>query len=382
MSIWNIMKREIRQIFVLDPRRILFIFIAGVIYFLLFGGLYMPQTVKHIPMMICDEDQSAFSRSLVRHFEDAEDFQIIGYTYDPAEAEESLRDKEAYAVLEIPRDFSRKIKTGEPRDALMVINGSNILITSTIALAGENILYSFSDQTAAQMTAARTGENQDEVMHKVSPVSFQWRVLNNPVRGYLPFFVIGLAMTAFQAGMFLEMGASVHAEFRRGSGSQNIQPGRLLWGKFILHWFLSFIAFGAIIATAVWWGGMRNAAPLWMLLVMNGCFSFAVIGLGMTVSAVFPSEFQFVRAALFYAVPSFIMSGYTWPTEAMNGPVLWFSYLFPLTWMSNALRNLLLSGAAWDMGKDITVLLLMGGTALVFLPPAFRHGMKKHGMTT
>ena len=127
---------------------------------------------------------------------------------------------------------------------------------------------------------------------------------------------------------------------------------------------------------------MRNAAPLWMLLVMNGCFSFAVIGLGMTVSAVFPSEFQFVRAALFYAVPSFIMSGYTWPTEAMNGPVLWFSYLFPLTWMSNALRNLLLSGAAWDMGKDITVLLLMGGTALVFLPPAFRHGMKKHGMTT
>jgi ABC-2 type transport system permease protein len=377
MSIWKIIKRELRQIFLLDPRRIIFIFMAGIIYLFLFGGLYMPQAVKHIPIVICDEEQSAFSRSLTQRFEDAEEFQVVDYIPERGEAEKMLRSKEAYAVLEIPQDFSMQIKTGHPERALVLINGSNILITTTTMLAGENILNEFSDETAVKRIAAATGENQDYAMHQVAPISFEWRVLNNPVRGYFPFFVIGLSLTAFQAGMFLEMGASIHTELRNLSELSRISVRRLLAVKFLIHWLFSFAAFGLILLALVTWGQVDNRASLWQLLLLNGCFSFAVLSLGITVAPLFHSEFDFIRTAVFYAVPSFILSGYTWPREAMTGIAVFLSDLFPLTWMANAVRSMLLSGTSWNLWENLVILLVMGIIPLCFLPAAFRRGVRR-----
>ena len=102
-------------------------------------------------------------------------------------------------------------------------------------------------------------------MHQVAPISFEWRVLNNPVRGYFPFFVIGLSLTAFQAGMFLEMGASIHTELRNLSELSRISVRRLLAVKFLIHWLFSFAAFGLILLALVTWGQVDNRASLWQL---------------------------------------------------------------------------------------------------------------------
>ncbi|MBR1420058.1 MAG: hypothetical protein IJ575_03235 [Selenomonadaceae bacterium] len=62
-----------------DPRRLIFIFGASIVYLFLFGMLYQPNIVQKIPTVIFDEDQSKLSREIIQNFSDSDAFEIVDY---------------------------------------------------------------------------------------------------------------------------------------------------------------------------------------------------------------------------------------------------------------------------------------------------------------
>ena len=93
---------------------------------------------------------------------------------------------------------------------------------------------------------------------------------------------------------------------------------------------------------------------------MAGAFSFAAISLGLFASSIFHNELQFVRASIMYTVPAFIFGGYTWPLEAMDPVTQVVAQAFPMAWMSNAVRELFLSGHLATLSHNLTALTVMG----------------------
>ena len=83
MNIWQIFKREVHCMFIKDWRRANFIFGASIAYLVIFSLLYAPHVVQNVPLVICDEDQTQLSRSLVQAFADSERFQIVGQPSHP-----------------------------------------------------------------------------------------------------------------------------------------------------------------------------------------------------------------------------------------------------------------------------------------------------------
>ena len=92
----------------------------------LFGFVYYQNVVKHVPLLILDEDQSSSSRAFAQMFADADAFDVVGYAGTEEELSARVQSGEVVAGLGIPADFSKKLKQGA---------GTNVLFLRTIRSA-------------------------------------------------------------------------------------------------------------------------------------------------------------------------------------------------------------------------------------------------------
>lgn len=358
MGFIALIRRELANAFLHDARRAIFLFGAATAYLILFGILYYPGVVKEIPTVVCDEEHTAYSRLLTRQVDDDERLGLVRVVADEGEARDMLRRKEVYAAVIIPADFSHDILNGRSAKVLFMFNGANIITTNIATTAGNDIVNTFNTRFAARQAALRTSGDEQMLKKRISPVETTLRVLNNPTQSYMMFFVTGLAMAAMQQGFFLAIGAAVQCDFRNPE-LKGTSKGKLLVVKVGVYWVLSILSFGLVCVLARLLG-IPDRASIQSLGLLAGAFSFAAISLGLFASSIFHNELQFVRASIMYTVPAFIFGGYTWPLEAMDPVTQVVAQAFPMAWMSNAVRELFLSGHLATLSHNLTALTVMG----------------------
>lgn len=323
-----------------DLRRPAFLFGAALAYLLVFGMLYIPNIVTAVPTVILDEDNSALSRQLVRDFEASDSYKITAYVTSQEEMLAALHDQTAIAAINIPHDFAKKAKTGSYSTVLYLTNGSNIILTNITSSAAQSITEDFSNKLAAQQVALRYGLNEGLVAHYIAPVTVHLRVLYNATQGYMFFFLIGLAMVAFQQGIVFAVGASSLYEVEHPEVMQGYGVAETMLAKTTVYWSLAMCSYLLVLLGITQGLGIDLHAPLWQLLLL------AAIGFCFFFSSFFPAELPFVRAAILYPVPCFIFSGYTWPIESMGENMQVVAQFFPLTQFSNTVRELFLIGSS------------------------------------
>ena len=359
MSILSLIRRELANAFLHDARRAIFLFGAATAYLILFGILYYPGVVKEIPTVVCDEEHTAYSRLLIRQVDDDERLGLVRVVADEGEARDMLRQKEVYAAVIIPADFSHDILNGRSAKVLFMLNGANIITTNIATTAGNDIVNTFNTRFAARQAALRTSGDEQMLKKRISPVETTLRVLNNPTQSYMMFFMVGLAMAAMQQGIFLAVGAAVQGDFKDTEGLKGAPKAAVLVVKVAVYWLLSVLSF-ALVCVISYGLGIPDRASVTALLTLASAFSFAAVSLGLFASSLFHNELQFVRASIMYTVPAFIFGGYTWPLEAMDPVTQVVAQAFPMAWMSNAVRELFLSGHLATLSHNLTALTVMG----------------------
>lgn len=359
MSILSLIRRELANAFLHDARRAIFLFGAATAYLILFGILYYPGVVKEIPTVVCDEEHTAYSRLLIRQVDDDERLGLVRVVADEGEARDMLRQKEVYAAVIIPADFSHDILNGRSAKVQFMLNGANIITTNIATTAGNDIVNTFNTRFAARQAALRTSGDEQMLKKRISPVETTLRVLNNPTQSYMMFFMVGLAMAAMQQGIFLAVGAAVQGDFKDTEGLKGAPKAAVLVVKVAVYWLLSVLSF-ALVCVISYGLGIPDRASVTALLTLASAFSFAAVSLGLFASSLFHNELQFVRASIMYTVPAFIFGGYTWPLEAMDPVTQVVAQAFPMAWMSNAVRELFLSGHLATLSHNLTALTVMG----------------------
>ncbi len=279
-------------------------------------------------------------------------------------------EKRAYAAIEIPWDFSKKIKTGSSSDVLYMANGANIILTNITSLVVSDILADFSNRLATERVALRTGAEVEMVRHVINPVTPHLRVLHNMTQGYMFFFLLGLAMVAFQQGIFFAVGASITNEYEAltagaQDGAVHGSPWLLLLAKVVYFWFLSMLSYLLVVFLVQNLMGIPLHAPLRELLLLASTFILAAMSFVVLFSACFHKEMEFVRGIIMYPVVAFIFSGYTWPHEAMPTAMQYVADAFPLSFFSKTVRVLFLAGYSPHLWHDMGALLII---ALICLP--------------
>ena len=148
----DLVRRELAFILCKDRRRGVLLLFAAAAYLVLFGLLYFQGVANRVPLLIVDECNTAASRRLARSFGDADGFAPAGFALTQ-EAQAYLLDSgrggRHKAALVIPHDFGKKLECGQSSNILLLLEGSNLVISSNVAIAALDVLHEYNKRRPA-----------------------------------------------------------------------------------------------------------------------------------------------------------------------------------------------------------------------------------------
>lgn len=377
MTFWQVVKKELRRMFIGEPKTALMLIGIPVVYIVLFGLVYMSNSVKYMPTIIYDQDQTQLSRNLTQAFADSERYEIIAYVNTQEEMEEYLRENKARVAVVVPPKFTHDVKVGTGSQVLVEVNGSNLMYANAVITSAQEIVQTFSAGVGRNLVEA-VGQVPSEAIKKAVPIQFGVRILNNPTFAYSNFVLAGLGANGLQLGIILALCTSLTREYSRLDEWEGVSSQRMILGKLFPYWIFGVVAFALYTAIAVNVFNIPFRGSVASLLIIGTMFTFAVVAVGSFYSAIAPDEVYAVQLPMLYIMPAFLFSGYVWPHLAMNDFSLAFSRILPLTYMADTVRDLMLNGYAPFLLHDVIMLLILGTVLLAMSTLIFAKRRRKY----
>jgi ABC-2 type transport system permease protein len=194
-------------------------------------------------------------------------------------------------------------------------------------------------------------------------IDFRYRVLYNPTFSYLSFMVFGLAGTVLQQVLFLGVALSVSQEKEQGTWQTSIATNSFwtITASKLLPYLLAgtlnmFLGFTLLLKGF----GVPYSGSTVDLMVVATAFNLAVLSVGYMISYLFRDQLQSTQIAMLIAVPSFMLSGFTWPFLSMPPAVAAIGKSLPLTYFLDGVREILTKGHGLSaVTEDVLVLAFM-----------------------
>lgn len=344
-----VVKKELRQIR-RDPRTLVLL-LAIPAFLLIMYGYALNFDVKHIKLVLCDQDQTQTSRDFAGIFLRTEYFDLVGTIQDAAAFDALIDRGEAKAGLVIPPGFGNDIAAGRSPAVQVLLDGSDPT-TGATAIGTINTLALTYSVRVVTGRLDRLGISGTGL-----PIDLRPRVWYNPELHSVRFLIPGLMAFILMTVVVVSTAFSVVREKERGTMEQilvsPLRPLDLVAGKTIPYIFISLVSTHAVLfVAALLFDVTIKGSYLWLLAVML-LFLIGGLGLGILISTVARSQqVAFMMAILLTLLPTFILSGFVFPIRNMPAAIQAVTYLVPSRYFLSALRAILLKGAGpaafWD----------------------------------
>jgi ABC-2 type transport system permease protein len=366
------MFNKVRYLFVkeliqtLRDKRMRMTLIVPPILQLIIFGYAANLDVKHIRTAIRDLDQSVESRDLIGRFGSSKYFDIVSFPHTPREVKDLINQGEVTISIEIPTDFSRKLKKGDTATVQIVLDGTESN-TALIALGYANqILSEFSTQVLVKRLnrAGKIGFEQ-------AGVDLQHRVWFNPNLESRLFYIPGvMASIAFLIPIILTAQAIVR-EREIGTLEQimvtPIHSWELIIGKTLPFALMGFLDVIMIALIGVYWFEVPLQGNPLVLLLGAVLFLMSSVAIGLFISTICSTQQQAQISTFFFTMPAFILSGFAFPLENMPEWIQYLTYANPLRYFLVIIRGVFLKAISLDILWPQMVALGILGALMILL---------------
>src|SRR4030042_816260 len=316
------MFQKVRYFFVkeliqtLRDKRMRWILIVPPILQLIVFGYAANLDVKHIRTAIRDLDRSVESRDLIGRLGSSKYFDIVSFPNTPEEVKDLINEGNITVSIEIPTDFSRKMKKGDTATVQILLDGTDSN-TALIALGYANqILSEFSPQVLVNRLN-RAGL----IGFEEAGGELQQRIWFNPNLESRVFYIPGvIASIAFLIPIILTAQAIVRG---RGIGPLEqilvppIRSWELMVGKTLPFAMIGLVDAIMIALIGVFWFEVPLRGNPLILLLGNVLFLMSSVGRGLFISTISSTQQQAQISTFFFMIPAFILSGFAFPLENM-----------------------------------------------------------------
>lgn len=361
---WAVLYKEFIVMF-RDPTTLFFMLFPPLVQIVAFGYA-LNFDVRNLPTVVFDQDQSRESRELVQQFVNTQTFKVIDTVESVDDLERTLRTGKAYAGIQIPPDYSRKLRANRPTQVQVVIDGSS----STTALNAMNTSIAIAFRKSATILLGESGRR--ELPFEVRP-----RILFNPDMLSPNFYVPGVIGIALQIAAVFATAMSIVRERERGTIEQLLVSPVSRWGLMLgkLVPYLSVVMLMATILFVVmrWVFLIPIAGAIPWLFVAALLYAFALLSLGLLISLKAQNQMQALQMSMTMMLPSIFFSGFIFPRETMPLFFQWIAAILPATYFIDLMRAIVLRGASGsDVAYDFAMLALIGVTLFTVCAAKFR----------
>ena len=348
---WAVFREEARYLLTGRFPLVLIIFCLPLAFAILFGLIYSANTVKNIPLVIYDQDQSSLSMTLIQMYAYSERYTIVSYVHTQEEMEEEIHRSEALVALGIPEDFAKNVKKGVGTEVLLMVNSSNNMFGNGALSSAQEINRSFSVGVSKKLVEGM-GILPQAAVNAAYPVRLGVRILNNPANGYTSFMLSGLMLNGFQIGLMITAAPVLVTECIRRRYGKDYASWLILLAKFVPYWAAGLLAYIISLALAVYGFDVPMRGSWLDAVLLGGSFDFFVLGVMQVFSACSPGRVLSLQAPMLYIMPGLLYSGLSWPSFDMNGIASAISLFMPMTYAGDNLRDILLAGYAPALWHD------------------------------
>ena len=349
-----------------DPQLIGFVLGLPVLLLVLFGYALGLQ-VEHMPLAICDLDQTFFSGQVHDRLKSDNQFRLI-----PVDSEATIRRMlvtgEARLGIVIPKGFESNIADAKQTQFPLFVDG-------TMPTLAQAALFGASMLTGEEASATFTFYDPDhpEPTPRKPPIKISRQILFNPTLRDSNFFLPGTIGIVIML-VVLTLSSGLVREKEQATIEQllvtPISRFALIAGKMIPYGIVALFDFAVISILAKLIFAMPFSGAVVPVTALAILFILALLALGALISTLSQTQLQANFMAVFVIVPSVLMSGFVFPIEAIPPwlqPVAW---ALPMTYFVDAIRGLTLKGAGIaDVAGDFLVLaaFMVGFTVLSLL---------------
>ncbi|MEI8134471.1 MAG: ABC transporter permease [bacterium] len=325
-----------------DPRLRATIIIAPLLQLLLMG--YAATTdVNNISLAICDLDKTATSREFTRSFVSSGYFTIERSLDDYNKIDKLIDNGSVQVAIVIPPKFAENIAGGKSGPVQMLVDGSDGY-TAGIALGYASQIAGAYNQQILQRTIDRAG-----LKPQIGSITSDVRIWYNPELKSRNFMIPGIVaiLLLVITGMLTAM--AIVKEREVGTLEQlivtPIKSWQLMIGKLIPFILIGFFDVLLVLTAGRYWFNVPMQGSVFFLFFCSGVFLLSSLGIGLFVSTVSHSQQQAAMTMQFFIfIPFLYLSGFTFPVENMPKWIQYITYIIPLRYFLEIVRDIFLKG--------------------------------------
>lgn len=379
---WNRIREIIRKEFyqtLRNPRMRVLLLGPPLLQLILFGYA-VNLDVENARTAWMDMDNTPESRDLLAAFQGSRYFSITAVPRNGIEVQELMDSGKVQAVIRVLPGFSRDVKRGNAASVQILVDGTNSNTASIISGYASQVVAGYAAKTVSRQQNSRlvpVSAMIDGAVPSVIPVlTAQYRVWFNPDLRSRAYFVPGVIVNIIALVTIMLTAMSIVREKEIGTMEQlmvtPIRPLELIMGKLLPFAMVGIVEVALVVAAAL----LIFRIPIrGSILILFGCavlFLLSTLGVGLFISTVSMTQQQAMMASFFFFMPAMLLSGFAFPIHNMPLPVQYLTYLNPLRYFMQIVRDLFLKGVGigslWQQMIALTAfgVVILGLSALRF----------------
>lgn len=327
--------------------------------FLLFGGpligilllfyIFHQGVAKDMPIAIVDQDHTPLSIQIGNAINASPDVAVVAAANNLAEAEEWMKKGLVQGIVVLPDNLHKNIIQGVEAPVPVYINGTNVTVAGIVQRSLLTTLATYS--AGIQLTkSGMAGNNREQAMARVMPVSIQKHVLFNPYANYGYFLNSAMLYLILFLFAFMSSVYSFGNELKRGTGPSLLEASgnsvRLAIAGKALPYTVIFAGFAMLIAYLLYVVEGMPVNGSFLLLFIAQLITIVVYQLlGVMMVSVTRNMRLSLSIGGAYLMMSVTFAGLTFPMEGMPALARAATAIFPFTWWEKILISQSLRGA-------------------------------------
>ena len=312
--------------------KLLLISVLPLISFILIISIFSSNVVRNMPITVVDNDKSELSRMVLTNIEASPTITIASMPNSMKEAINLVKSSQAYAVVVIPKNFSRDTILQKQPHITAMLNTQYILMGKILTSALTSTIMTSSAQVEYVKNLVEI-QNPSATINSISPIGLQITPFFNMYQNYFYFLVSALLPAIWQIFIVVATLVSVGVIFKEKREKEVFKNTKHISSKLIglmLPYTMAFMLLGIIYLFY-----------LYSRWEFQGSMSLLIFAMFLTVVAYqliallfFVTGFDYARSlslGAVYTAPAFAFLGVTFPIYNMNGFALFWRDLLPVS---------------------------------------------------
>jgi ABC-2 type transport system permease protein len=298
---------------------------------------FIDQTVHDVPTVVVDQDRSVQSRELMDQLRATKTFAIKIVTADPRVARTEIIAGRAGVGIVIPPDYHDKRARGASAKILVLIDGSDSILSSGALAAANGVIANQNLELMARDPRAGV------------PLAAQPIILFNPEGRTANFIIPGLVAVILQMIAVMLAAGAIVREREQGTMEQllvtPVHPIGLMLGKVVPYLFVALADTAMILALMRFAFGVPIRGSLVFLFAIMVLYLAALLALGLYISTTATTQQEAQQKVQMLFLPSIFLSGYLFPLNGMPIILQVVGQILPTTHMVAIMRGIVLRDA-------------------------------------